>query len=141
MNAQSKLLNLIDQHNAALQSSSQALANLYQDATIGVLDMYTPLVQMAQNQTGVGFSAPIEEPCYGAEEYTKPGTPGMEECTDPEDHLFWDWLHLTTRAQETMATSLLSSMNGVITNSALLHAKQQTAALQVLIQTLGPQGR
>ena len=137
---QNKLLGLINQHNTALQSASDALANLYQDATIGVLDMYTPLVQMAQNETGVGFSAPIEEPCYGSEEYTKPGTPGLDECSDPDNHLFWDWLHLSTAAHNFMASSLLSGMNGAVVNSALLHARQQTAALQILTQALSLQG-
>ncbi len=140
MHLQKKMLDLVNQHNSALQSASDALANLYQDATIGVLDMYTPLVQMANNETGVGFSAPLEEPCYGAGEFTKPGTPGLDECPDPEDHLFWDWLHLTTTAHNFMASSLLSSMNQVIVNSALLHARQQTAALQILTQALGLQG-
>lgn len=137
MSIQAQLLMLIQQHNAILGSTVSALASTYGDATIGVLDLYTPYTAMAQNQTDPGFAAPLDEPCYGGEEYAMPGTPGLEECSEPDEHLFWDWLHLTTQAHSTLAISLLQGLSGVITNSALLHAQQETSYLKQIFAALG----
>ena len=137
VHAQAQLLKLIQQHNAILGSTVSALASSYGDATIGVLDLYTPYASMAQNKTEPGFAAPLDEPCYGGEEYAMPGTPGLDECSEPDEHLFWDWLHLSTQAHSTLAISLLQGLSGVITNSALLHAQQQTSYIKQIFAAQG----
>lgn len=134
---QDKLSSLITLHNTALGVAASGLANYHEDATIGVLDLFTPFSQMVLNETGPGFAMPIEEPCYGPDEYEMPGTPNLDECADPDERLFWDWLHPSTQAHSVLGISLLQGLSGAIVNSALLHARQQTVTLAQIIKAEG----
>ncbi|KAE9608067.1 putative carboxylesterase [Lupinus albus] len=83
-------------YNMKLQSHIHSLHNNLKDAKVGYFDIYTPILDMAQNPDKYGFKETLTGCCGTGLLEIGPGCNKFDiTCLDATKYLFWDAVHPT----------------------------------------------
>ena len=103
--------NLTATHNAALTTAVNNFNTAHHDASAKIYDIYTFFVNLVTNAAKQGFTVnPITTPCYSAPAFYPGFTAGYAYpvCSNPDQHVFWDAVHLTARANNLLGQDLVA---------------------------------
>ncbi|ONK74804.1 uncharacterized protein A4U43_C03F10310 [Asparagus officinalis] len=105
-------------HNAKLQEALGDLRKTYPYVHIKYADYYRAFMYLIENASALGFdeSSLLKACCGSGGEYNfdvkkQCGFPGVSTCKDPATHISWDGIHMTQKAYEIMATTLIRAFN------------------------------
>ena len=108
---QAAAASLTAEHNAQLPGRVNSFGKGHQNSINTVYDINAFFTHLLANAAEEGFTvSPLTTPCYGATSFY----PGLSQgysnsvCSDPDAHIFWDAVHLTSRANDLLAQDLLS---------------------------------
>lgn len=108
---QAAAASLSAEHNAQLPGRVNSFGKGHHNSINTVYDIEAFFTHLIANAAHEGFTVnPIATPCYGATSFFPGFTQGYSNpvCSDPDAHIFWDAVHLTSRANDLLAQDLLS---------------------------------
>lgn len=108
---QAAAASLTAQHNADLPGRVNSFGVGHHNSINNVYDIYSFFTNLVANAAHEGFTvSPLTTPCYGATAFFPGFTQGYdnEVCSDPDAHIFWDAVHLTSRANSLLAEDFVS---------------------------------
>ncbi len=75
-----------------------------------IYDIDSFFVNLITNAAKEGFTVnPLTTPCYTATSFFPGFTAGDVACSDPDQHIFWDSVHLTKHANDLLAQSFVAT--------------------------------
>ncbi len=104
--------NLTATHNSALTSMVTSFNQSHSGASVQIFDIYSFFVNLLTNAAQEGFTvSPITSPCYQAPNFFEGFTAGSEYsvCSNPDQYIFWDGVHLTNKANDLLAQNFVST--------------------------------
>lgn len=104
--------NLTATHNSALTAMVTSFNQSHSGANVQIFDIYSFFVNLLTNAAKEGFTAsPVTTPCYQAPNFFEGFTAGNEYpvCSNPDQHIFWDAVHLTKKANDLLAQDFVST--------------------------------
>lgn len=124
--------NLTVEHNRNLNIALGAIAHIRKDVNIIPLDVNAVFTEVTAKPDRFGLTN-VSQPCFNRLAGTL--------CSNPNQYLFWDELHPTTRGHELIAQYAASVINAPSTfvpqgEVGLNFAKRQTQLIDARLQTL-----
>lgn len=110
--AQALAANLTATHNSALTAMVTSFNQSHSGACVQIFDIYSFFVNLLTNAAKEGFTvSPITSPCYQAPNFFEGFTAGNQYpvCSNPDQHVFWDAVHLTKKANDLLAQDFVST--------------------------------
>ena len=96
-------------HNQALPPLLKSVPTSYPGSSVQLYDVSAFFAKLISNAATEGFTS--SEPCYEAPSFY----PGLSEgyanpvCSDPDQHIFWDAVHLSKHANALLAADFVAS--------------------------------
>lgn len=110
--AQALAANLTATHNSALTAMVCSFNLSHLNANVQIFDIHSFFVNLLTNAAKEGFTvSPITSPCYQAPNFFEGFTAGNQYpvCSNPDQHIFWDAVHLTKKANDLLAQDFVST--------------------------------
>lgn len=106
---QASAANLTAAHNAQLTDMVTSFNASNADADVWIYDLYSFFIGLISNAASEGFTS--TSPCYQAPSFYMGFTAGYEYsvCSNPDEYIFWDAVHLTEKANDLLAQSFVST--------------------------------
>ncbi|KAJ3694230.1 hypothetical protein LUZ60_009710 [Juncus effusus] len=107
--------NLSVYHNSLLNQMISKLRAKYPNARIMYADFYNQVYQMVQSPQNFGLKYGLKVCCgasgsgqYNYNQAARCGMSGASSCSDPQNYVIWDGIHLTEAAYQSIANSWLN---------------------------------
>ena len=108
---QAAAASLTAQHNSALPGKVNSFGVGHQGSTSTIYDINAFFINLITNAASEGFTvSPLTTPCYGATNFYAGFAQGYANpvCSNPDQHIFWDAVHLTSHANNLLAQDFVS---------------------------------
>jgi outer membrane lipase/esterase len=96
-----------DSLNAEYQQLAVNFPAQYPDASVGLADVNSFLLDVAAAPAALGFTN-VNESCVPVVTGTIPA--GLTACANPDQHLFWDGVHPTARVHQLIGTNVFATL-------------------------------